>query len=70
MDEILRIKLMNSLKSEAKIIMNSGEDITTKIRRMNDIDNMFKIIQDYDELEPLLKKFYKEKSKKEKWEER
>ena len=70
MNELVKIRVKNVLKAEARLIIGSGEDVQAKVDKMNDITNLVKIIDNYDELEPLLKEFYKEKSKKEKWEER
>ena len=69
MNELIKIRLTNVLKSEAKLIMESGEDVRAKLEKVDDIGNMLKIIDNYDELEPTLKKFFKEKNEKEKWKE-
>jgi hypothetical protein len=36
---------------------------------MNDITNIIKIIDNYDELEPVLQDFFKKRAEKEKWNE-
>ena len=55
MNILLKTKLINVLKAEAKQVLESKED-------------MMKIIQNYDELEPVLQKYFAEKHNKEKWE--
>ena len=47
---------------------SNKKDIYTKLEEMDNIQNMFKIINNYAELEPLLRKFFKEKAEKDKWE--
>jgi hypothetical protein len=68
MNKLLEIKLTNVLKAEAMKVLESKEDDQERLSRMNDIDNMMKIIQNYDELEPVLQKYFAEKHNKEKWE--
>ncbi len=68
MNEIIKVKLLNILKAEAEYTLHSDEDIEEKIERMNDIFNIKKIIENYEELEPLLKKYFREKAEKEKLE--
>jgi hypothetical protein len=67
MDETLKKTLFNRLKCEAKYILNSKEDIRIKCEKMNVIFNLQKVLDNYDELEPLLTKFFAEKAKREKW---
>lgn len=70
MNKVLETKLINVLKAEAKQTIESQEEILIRISKMNDIENMLKIIQNYEELTPVLAKFFEEKYNKEKWEER
>lgn len=67
MNKSLKNSLNETLKSEATYIMRTNEDISVKIDRMNEVINMQKIIENYDELEPILKKFFDEKALKGKW---
>ena len=69
MNKLLETKLINTLKAEAEHLLHSEDDIKNKLDEMKDIDNMMKIINNYDELEDVLKKYFKEKAKKEKWKE-
>ncbi len=68
MDKRIKAILKNTLKDEADMIFRSDDDIKEKIARMNDIIHFTKIVDNYDELEPLLIKFFEEKAQKEKWE--
>ena len=70
MNKSLKNNLNEALKSEATYIMRTDEDISIKIDRMNEVINMQKIIENYEELQPILKKFFDEKVQKEKWKER
>lgn len=70
MDKSLEIKLKNVLKHEAKYIMTYEENTDLKLDKMNTIFNLEKIIENYDELEPLLTKFFINKAEKIKWKEK
>lgn len=66
-DNLIKI-LEKTLKEYAESLLKDNRDIRTKLKEMNDIDNLMKIFNNYTELEPLLKKFFEEKAKKDKWE--
>ena len=66
MDKHLRTVLSNTLKNEAKYILEHDTDC--KLEKMNTIFNLQKILNNYDELEPLLQDFFRKKYDKEKWE--
>ena len=68
MNEDLKNKLVQTLKEYAESLVEDKRDIITRLEIMNDIQNMFMIIDSYKELENTLKDFFKEKHKKEKWE--
>ena len=70
MNKSLKSRLEEVLKEEATYIMRTDENIKEKISKMNDVINMQMIVSSFDELEPILKKYFKEKHQKEKWEER
>lgn len=70
MNERIKNSLIQTLEKEAYNIMETDGDIKGKINRMNEIFNIKKILESYDELEPVLAKYFKEKAQKEKWEER
>ncbi len=67
MNNEIKDKLINILKTEAEELMKTKERIMNKLSKMDDIDNMLKIIANYDELKPVLQKYFAEKHKKEKW---
>lgn len=69
MNENLKDKLSEILKQEAEGIMHSDNELIEKLKQMDDISNMMKVIDNFEELEPTLKKFFKEKAEKEKWNE-
>lgn len=68
MDKGLKVTLSNRLKYEAECILKSDENIKIKFKKMDIILNLQKILENYDELEPLLKNFFTEKAKQKKWE--
>ena len=45
-------------------------DIQKKVNKMNIWFNIKQIIDNYDELEPILKEYFDKKAQKEKWSER
>ena len=68
MNKVIKRVMMNALKSEASLIFRSNDEIQLKIEKMSDIINLQKILENYDELEPLLKEFFDKKAEQEKWE--
>ena len=68
MNKTIRVIMNNTLKGEARRLLHSDEDLDIKMEKLNDIANLFKIIENYDELEPILKEFFDKKTKMEKWE--
>lgn len=67
MDKKLMDKIDDVLKEEAQEIMKSKEKISKKLDKMNQIINITKIIECYDELEPVFKEYFEKKHQKEKW---
>jgi hypothetical protein len=67
MNENLKEKLFKILEEESKDIRKSKEDIKIKVARANEVINLVKILFNYEELEPILSKYFKEKAEKEKW---
>jgi hypothetical protein len=68
MNKYIQKKLVTLLSNESHEIFHQDEKISEKIDRMDTILNMTKIIQNYDELKPVLEKFFREKIQDEKWE--
>ena len=68
MDKMIKTKLNNVLKAEAEYIMENEKDLHTKVDKMDTLFNLKKILDNYDELEPILEKYFTEKSKKQKFE--
>ena len=68
MNDNLKNMLEETLKQYAVSLLNDDRDLIIKLKEMNDIDNIRKILNNYTELEPFLKKFFNEKAYKDKWE--
>ena len=66
MNKFIKTKLNNVLKTELEFTMHNDEDTLEKLDRVNTIQNIKKVIDNYDELEPLLKEFFSKKADKEK----
>ena len=56
------------MKAEIEYIMKNEKETKEKLNKMNTLFNLKKIIDNYDELEGTLKKFFEEKAEKEKFE--
>lgn len=69
MNEGLYKKLYDLLKNEADTTIRSNDELMNKVKKMNDITNIIKIMDNYDELEPVLQDFFKKRAEKEKWNE-
>ena len=61
-------KLTTILKEEAEDTMKNEEDSEEKYKKMDEIFNLKKILDNYEDLEPTLKKYFMEKARKEKYE--
>ena len=68
MNKGLERKLFNVLKAEFDYIKEHEEDKNKRIAGMLDILHLEKILENFDELEPVLQKYFAEKAKKEKFE--
>lgn len=64
MDKEIKTKLDNVLKAEGDYILKNENNKNKKIDKMNTIFNMKKIIDNYDELEPVLIEFFSKKAEK------
>ena len=64
----LESKLTNVLKSEFDYIMKNEEDKNVQLDKATDVYKMGKIIENFDELQPVIADFFKKKAEKEKWE--
>ena len=67
MDILIKKKLSNSIRSECAYILKHEEDIITKATKLNILFNLQKILDNYDELEPILTEYFNNKAHKEKW---
>ena len=68
MDKIIHKQLTNVLKTEIKYVMQNEQNKQQKIDKINTLFNIKKIIDNYDELEPVLREYFKNKAEKDKWE--
>lgn len=67
MNKELYHKIYDLLEEHARNIIDSDTEITEKVKNMNEVVNLINIIDNYNSLEPLFKKFFKDKAEKEKW---
>ena len=67
MNKLIEAKLNNVLKAEIKSIKDSDAEPEDKLERIDTIINLKKILDSYDELEPVLKQFFADKAVKDKW---
>ena len=64
----LEMKLFNTLKGEFDYIQKQEGTNDEKSGKMMDIFHMQQIITNFDELEPIIADYLKQKDKKERWE--
>lgn len=67
MNNVLYNKLVDILKEEAEDTLKNETDNDIKIRKMEEIFNLKKIFDHYYELEPTLRRYFADKSMKEKF---
>lgn len=67
MDKEIKTKLDNVLKAEGDYTLKNENNKNKKIDKMNTIFNMKKIIDNYDELEPVLRDFFNKKVENERF---
>lgn len=70
MERMLKVKLSNVLRAEAKKTMEEEKDLMVKKEKLGDIFTLQEIVKNYDELKPLINERIEEIKRKEKWEER
>ena len=68
MDKHIKSKLDNVLKAECDYVMKNEKDIKEKCKKMDTLFNLKKVLDNYDELQPLLKEFFNKKAEKERFE--
>jgi len=68
MNNELKTKLSNVLKAEFDYIKRTETDQTLLLQKMGDIYHMQKIINNFDELEPVIANYLNKKAEKEKFE--
>lgn len=68
MNKVIKQKLTNILKNEVTYILNNEENNQEKLKKLDDLFNLQKIINNFDELEPILYNYFKEKAQQDKWE--
>ena len=67
MDKEIKTKLDNMLKTEGDYTLKNENDKNKKIDKMNTIFNIKKILDNYDELEPVLRDFFNKKVENERF---
>ena len=67
MDKEIKTKLDNMLKAECEYTLKIEKDRNKKINKMNTIFNIKKILDNYDDLEPVLRDFFNKKVENERF---
>lgn len=68
MNKLLEAKLLNFLKDEYENLKGNKDDKETKLEKMIDIYHFEQIIENFDELEPIIAEYINKKAKKNKFE--
>lgn len=64
----LESKLTNVLKSEFDYIMKNEKNKNIQLDKATEVYRMGKIIENFDELQPVIAEYFNNKAEKEKWE--
>lgn len=64
----LKIKLANTLKAEFDYVRKHENGQINRLNKMNDIFRIEQIIENFDELEPIIADYLNKKARKEKFE--
>lgn len=67
-EKAMIVRLEHLINEELALIEETTSDKTERLEKADVLYNMFKYLSNYEELKPVLKKFFKEKHEKEKWE--
>ena len=68
-EEEIKDNIINYLNFECQEVMGKEFDINRKYTKMNILFNMKKIVDNYEQLEPILQEFFRNKARQEKWKE-
>lgn len=69
MDKDIKQRLMKELQSEADLVSKNEKDKNIKLKKLNDIFNILKILENFEELEPTIAKYFAEKAQRDKYSE-
>lgn len=67
MDKELYDFFEQTINRLSRAILKSKKDKNTKVSQLNILYNISKYIHDYDELEPVMREYYAQKTKNMKW---
>ena len=67
MNIYLKTKLINVLRAEAREILNSKAGEVERKERMNEIESMMKVVNNFAEIEPVVIRFLEEKHERSKY---
>lgn len=70
MNKLIQTKLNNILKAELQHLKTSDTELSEKAEIVDTIKNLKMIVDNYDELELVLKEFFEKKHIEKKWGER
>lgn len=68
MNKELEAKLSNTLKSEFEYVKKHEKDKNKRVEKMGNIINLQQVLNNYDELEPVIAEYLNKKAEKERWE--
>ena len=64
----LKVRLLNQLKAEADYVEKFEKDKTARFEKFNDIMNITKVLDNYEDIEPVVAKAINELAYKKKFE--
>jgi hypothetical protein len=68
MNDLIRKELKSFIKEQGDKTLKENVELSEKIQRLDTLINLTKIVEHYDELQPILRDYFNGKADKEKWE--
>ena len=70
MNNKIKQQFRNFIQEQGTKLLLADEELGEKAEQLDTLINFTKIIDNYDELQPILKEYFSKKAEKEKWDRR
>lgn len=68
MNDLIKKEFKNFAKEQGDKTLLEDLDLSEKVDRLDTLINLTRIVEHYEELQPLLKEYFNKKADKDKWE--